>query len=126
MAAIRSKGTAPERRVRKALRKLKLRYRSNVRGLPGTPDFALPDLQVMIFVHGCFWHRHPGCRYAFKPATRRAFWEAKFQANTTRDARVAARARRSGWHVWVLWECSLAKAEASIRARLRRLRPTGS
>ena len=120
MAAIRGKDTAPELQVRSIVHGLGYRYRLNVRGLPGSPDLVLPRLDTVIFVHGCFWHRHPGCRYATTPATRKRFWQNKFDANTARDRRVTRQLRRLGWSVLTVWECQLKRPEAVVD-RLERL-----
>jgi DNA mismatch endonuclease (patch repair protein) len=106
MAAIRGSNTAPERRVAAALRNLGHRPRRNHENLPGRPDFVLPRAKVIIFVHGCFWHRHRGCKFTTTPTTRSRFWKAKFEANVARDRRVTAALRRTGWHVLTVWECA--------------------
>jgi DNA mismatch endonuclease (patch repair protein) len=120
MSAIRGKDTGPERTVRSIVHGLGYRYRLNVRDLPGSPDLVLPRLDTVIFVHGCFWHRHSGCRYATIPATRKRFWQDKFDANTARDRRVTGRLRRLGWSVLTVWECQLKRPEAVVD-RLERL-----
>jgi DNA mismatch endonuclease, patch repair protein len=88
MARIRARDTQPELRVRRALHAAGFRFRLHRRGLPGTPDIVLPRFRTVIFVHGCFWHRHPGCRMASVPKTRSGFWDAKFTANVEREIRV--------------------------------------
>src|SRR5437879_2812716 len=90
MRAVRSKGTAPEKTVRKLLLELHLHFRSQAKDLPGTPDLVLSDRHVAVFVHGCFWHGHSNCRRALLPATRRGFWTRKVASNKRRD-RAAAR-----------------------------------
>lgn len=121
MAAIRSKNTAPELRVRRALHAAGLRYRLHDRMLPGTPDLVFPSRRVVVFVHGCFWHCHSGCRYAQLPKSRHEFWRLKLEANVARDARQRNALRRLGWRVLVIWECrtrdahSLAQLAASIK-----------
>ena len=107
MAGIRGKGTRPEMVVRRALHALGFRYRLNVRSLPGTPDLVLPKGRVVVFVHGCYWHRHEGCRYATTPATNTEFWNSKFTANVARDARNVRDLRGAGWRVGIIWECAL-------------------
>jgi DNA mismatch endonuclease (patch repair protein) len=107
MAGIRSRDTRPEVALRQALHSRGLRYRLHGAGLPGRPDLVLPRHRVVIFVHGCFWHRHPECRYATTPATREAFWAAKFEANVARDKRVEAELLAMGWRVGIVWECAL-------------------
>jgi len=105
MAKIRQKHTGPEIKVRSLLHRMGLRFRLHRRELPGSPDIVLPRLSTAIFVHGCFWHRHPGCRLASTPKTRTQFWDDKFAANVARD-RTAIRALKAlGWRVLVVWEC---------------------
>src|SRR5262249_49101257 len=81
------------------------------RKLPGRPDLALPRHNAVVFVHGCFWHRHPNCRFAYTPKSRKAFWLAKFQSNVERDRKVKRALVRLGWRVFVIWECQVAKAD---------------
>lgn len=119
MASIRGKDTKPEMVVRRLLHAMGYRFRLHRRDLPGTPDIVLPGRQAVIFVHGCFWHRHSGCRLAAVPATRRDFWEAKIAANKARDRRAVAQLRRNGWRVAVVWECQTRKP-SGLDARLRR------
>ena len=105
MRAIRGGNTQPEMRVRRYLHATGLRFRLHDRSLPGRPDLVLPGRKVAIFVHGCFWHQHPGCPYAAKPATRPDFWQAKFEANKARDASAVDRLTALGWQVFTIWEC---------------------
>ena len=107
MANIRGKNTRPEIALRRALHALGLRFRLHGKRLPGTPDIVLPRWKAAIFVHGCFWHRHEGCRFASSPATRREFWEDKFAANVSRDRRDQELLVNTGWRVRVIWECDL-------------------
>lgn len=118
MAAIRGRDTTPERRVRSLLHQLGYRFRLHRRDLPGSPDIVLPKHHTVVFVHGCFWHRHPGCRYTTTPRTRTAFWQAKFRQNVERDARQISELRAAGWSVVVVWECELRGIEA-LTTRLR-------
>jgi DNA mismatch endonuclease (patch repair protein) len=104
MSRIRSKNTKPEIMVRSILHRLGYRF-SLHRKLPGRPDIVLPKYRAVIFVHGCFWHRHKGCRDASKPGTRPEFWQKKFSDNTSRDKRNCAELRKLGWEVIVIWEC---------------------
>lgn len=109
MSRIRSRDTEPERRVREVLRSLRYKFREQAADLPGRPDFVLLHHRVAIFVHGCFWHRHRGCRFAYSPKTRVRFWKAKFQENVRRDRRVKDQLRRAGWATLVVWECMTRK-----------------
>lgn len=105
MAQIRSKNTQPEILVRSELHRMGLRFRLHAKALPGRPDIVLPRWRTAIFVHGCFWHRHTGCRWAYSPKSRVPFWESKFAGNVARDRRSRAALARLGWRVVVLWEC---------------------
>ena len=98
--------------VRRALHALGFRFRLHRRDLPGSPDIVLPRHRSVIFVHGCFWHRHAGCRRTTMPKTRAAFWQAKFDANQARDAQVEDALRRAGWWVHVIWECETTTSAA--------------
>lgn len=102
---MRQAGTLAELEVRRVLSSMGVRYRVNVNSLPGSPDVANIRRQFAVFVHGCFWHRHPGCRYATTPKTNRAFWADKFAANVSRDRRAKKALERRGFHVVVVWEC---------------------
>jgi DNA mismatch endonuclease (patch repair protein) len=124
MAAVGSKDTAPELAVRRLLHALGFRFRLHRRDLPGTPDIVLPGRRKAIFVHGCFWHGHPGCRFATRPATRPEFWAEKIGRNQTRDRIAVARLRRLGWSVATVWECSLRRPE-HVAARLYRFLNSG-
>lgn len=110
MSRIRSKDTKPEEIVRKYLFSKGLRFRKNDRRYPGHPDVVLPKYKTVVFVNGCFWHRHEGCRYARTPATNREFWNQKFERNVERDAREQKELQEMGWKVIVVWECELKKA----------------
>ena len=110
MKGIRSKDTQPEMIVRKYLHAHGFRYRLHARELPGSPDLVLPRYRVAILVHGCFWHRHRGCKYATTPTNNAEQWKRKFEANTERDARKEAALRAAGWRVIVIWECELRNA----------------
>ena len=120
MAAVRQRGTAPERVVRRLLTALGVRYRLNVRMLPGTPDIVNQRRRLVVFVHGCFWHRHPGCSRATTPRRNRRFWTEKFVANIQRDRRSLMALRRLGFSVVIVWECET-RDEARLVARLRDL-----
>ena len=107
MAAIKGHDTKPELALRKAIHARGFRYRLHVRDLPGRPDLVFPGRRAVVFVHGCFWHRHAGCPYATTPRTRPEFWAAKFTANVVRDRNQIAQLRSSGWRVAVVWECAV-------------------
>lgn len=122
MSRIRGRDTAPERAVRSMLRQMGFRISANRRGLPGTPDIVLARRKVAIFVHGCFWHRHSGCRFAYTPKSRVAFWTDKFRQNQQRDMLAVARLRRAGWRVWTIWECQAENPETLRRMLQYRMR----
>jgi DNA mismatch endonuclease (patch repair protein) len=105
MAAIRRADTVPEILVRRYLHGCGLRFRLHVRDLPGTPDIVLPCFNAVVCVHGCFWHRHPGCRFAAVPATRQELWSEKFDGNVRRDAENSELLEAMGWRLLVIWEC---------------------
>ena len=105
MARIQGRNTKPEMRVRSLLHRLGYRFRLHRAKLPGSPDIVLPCHRAVIFVHGCFWHRHAGCRGASNPKTRPEFWGAKFEANVRRDRNAVEALEGLGWRVLVLWEC---------------------
>lgn len=109
MSAVRSRDTKPELLLRRKLHSCGYRFRLCGRDLPGKPDIILPKYKSVIFVHGCFWHRHPGCRYASTPGTNREFWEKKFVENTERDRRQQEILRSMGWNVIVIWTCEIKK-----------------
>lgn len=114
MASIRSSNTMPEMKVRKLLHKHGFRYRLHPQGLPGRPDIVLPRYRVCIFIHGCFWHRHPECRYATTPKSREEFWRSKFEQNVKRDMRNRNELQQQGWRVFELWECGIRKPEVEM------------
>lgn len=111
MSLVRSRDTKPEMRVRKALHAAGLRYRLHDRRLPGVPDLVFPSRRVVVFVHGCFWHRHLDCPVARLPKSRLDFWEPKLAGNVARDARKQAELTALGWRVLVIWECETRKTE---------------
>jgi DNA mismatch endonuclease, patch repair protein len=116
MAAIRGRDTGPELAVRRALRGLGVGYRLHVKGLSGRPDIVMKGRRTIIFVHGCFWHRH-GCRAASTPKSRQDYWQPKFDGNVARDARNEQQLRATGWTVLVIWECET-KDAARLAQRL--------
>jgi DNA mismatch endonuclease (patch repair protein) len=118
MARIRGKDTGPEMRVRRVAHRMGLRFRLHRRDMPGSPDLVFPKHRLAVFVHGCFWHRHPGCARASTPASRVDFWQDKFDANVERDQRQQRALVERGWKVLVLWECEL-KDETALENALR-------
>ncbi len=109
MSRIRNKDTKPELTVRKFLHAAGFRYKLHDKKLPGKPDIVLPRYRTVIFVHGCFWHGHQGCRYFVVPKTRTDWWLDKINGNIEKDASAAADLRAMGWHVIEIWECQLKK-----------------
>jgi len=105
MAAIRGKDSKPEKIVRRVAHRLGYRFRLHRRDLPGKPDIVFPRLRKIVLVHGCFWHQHPGCSGATRPATRPEFWIPKLDANRARDRRISRELRSLGWKLLILWEC---------------------
>ncbi|MGV8120419.1 MAG: very short patch repair endonuclease [Candidatus Xenobiia bacterium LiM19] len=108
MSRIKGRDTAPEKKVRSVLYGLGYRFRICRSDLPGKPDIVLSKHKTVIFVHGCFWHRHPGCKYAYTPKTRQDFWIEKFSQNMKRDEKVEGELNDLGWKVIVIWECEIA------------------
>ena len=120
MASIRGRDTKPEMLVRRYLHGCGFRYSLTRKDLPGRPDLVLARYNAVVFVHGCFWHGHAGCRFATTPATRPEFWQAKLSANAVRDARVETELRIAGWRVAVVWECALRGEHSGALRRLAR------
>ena len=118
MGSIRGKHTTPEIIVRSSAHAIGLRFRLHTKGLPGRPDLVFPKHRTVIFVHGCFWHRH-SCKLAATPQTRPEFWQAKFAANVQRDARNRLRLEISGWRVLEIWECET-RDTIALRLKLAR------
>lgn len=117
MSRVRQKNTKPEIVVRQLLHAKGYRFRLHYRELPGTPDIVFPGRRKAIFVHGCFWHRHEGCKKASTPKTRRDFWQAKFAANQARDARKIAELHNLGWTTMIVWECEIRDGDLADRLR---------
>ena len=113
MSAIKAKDTTPELLVRHALHAMGYRYRLHRKDLPGKPDIVLPKHKIVIFVNGCFWHRHLGCKYASTPASNADFWMAKFEANIARDKKNYTQLEKLGWKVVVIWECEIRQGQIS-------------
>ncbi|WP_346424282.1 very short patch repair endonuclease [Pseudomonas syringae] len=107
MANIQGRDTQPELKIRKILHAAGYRFRLHYRRLPGKPDIVLPRYRLCIFVHGCFWHRHAGCKYTTFPKTRVDFWEKKFNDTVVRDEKNVSSLLEKGWRVFELWECGL-------------------
>ena len=107
MAAIKSNDTTPEVAVRKYLFSQGFRYRKNVKGMPGKPDIVLRKYNTCIFVNGCFWHKHEGCKYFVWPKSNTEFWKEKIESNIERDKRNYIKLEEDGWKVVVVWECEI-------------------
>lgn len=117
MSRVKSRDTRPEMIVRRLVHSMGYRFRLHRRTLPGSPDLVLPRHRRVLFVHGCFWHRHLGCVRTTTPRTRTHFWETKFRENIARDLRNETALRESGWEVLVIWECETQDL-ALLRQRL--------
>ena len=111
MSRIRGRDTKPEMVVRRLVHALGFRYRLHRRDLPGSPDLVFRGRHKVIFVHGCFWHRHPGCKLAAVPKTGEDFWQRKFEQNVQRDRTVVELLKKNGWEVLIVWECETRKPE---------------
>ncbi|WXU25556.1 very short patch repair endonuclease [Bradyrhizobium sp. A5] len=126
MARVRGRDTKPEMRVRRALHAAGLRYRLHAKGLPGRPDLIFPSRRAVVFVHGCFWHRHPDpdCKLARLPKSRLDFWLPKLEGNRARDERVKAELKRLGWKVFEVWECQIKDDDLrAVAKRIKAIRP---
>lgn len=115
MSAVRGRNTKPEMAVRQLLHSMNYRYRLHKKGLPGSPDIVFGNRRKAIFVHGCFWHRHPGCSKSTVPKTRSEFWSQKFERNVERDRQVERCFAEMGWQSLVLWECETRALETLAR-----------
>ena len=118
MSRIRSKYTSPEKKVRSLLHQMGYRFRIHVKSLPGQPDIVLPKYKKVIFVHGCFWHLHKGCRDGTIPKTGRKNWKEKLERNIKRDKLHVKNLKKLGWKVLVLWECEIEKQIEDIKRKL--------
>jgi DNA mismatch endonuclease (patch repair protein) len=119
MRAIRSTGMKPEMLVRRLVHSLGYRYRLHRHDLPGRPDLVFSRSRKIIFVHGCFWHQHPGCKLAHRPRSNLDYWTGKLARNVARDVAHLAALKKDGWKVLVIWECQT-KKDARLAARVRR------
>ena len=120
LAFVKSKNTKPEKVVRSALFAMGKRFRIHIKELPGSPDVVLPRYKMVIFVHGCFWHRHPGCKFAYVPKTNKEFWSTKFRQNQERDVRNEMQLKKLGFHCVIIWECET-KQPLLLQNKLRLL-----
>lgn len=123
MQSVSSKDTGPELIVRSAAHRLGLRFRLHRKDLPGKPDLVFPRYRIALFVHGCFWHRHKGCRKASMPKSNRAFWSLKFDRNISRDRKNVLDLRRLGWRVVVIWQCEVGTVPDAMRLLEHKLMP---
>ncbi|MBF6183333.1 very short patch repair endonuclease [Nocardia otitidiscaviarum] len=123
MRAVRSSNTAPEMAVRRFLHAAGLRYKLHDQRLPGKPDVVFPNRRLVLFVHGCFWHQHPGCEAANRPASNTDYWTRKLDSNVARDKRRQADLETQGWKVLTIWECQT-RDLASLSELLRKIRDT--
>lgn len=129
MSRIRGKNTKPELAARSMLHRLGYRFRIADKSLPGKPDIVLPRYRAVVFVHGCFWHRHPKCKYAYTPKSRCEFWSQKFKANILRDETNFSLLKEAGWLPIVVWECeikrdaivTLGRVSKVLQRRLKKL-----
>lgn len=118
MRKVRRENTVPEMIVRRVLHRMGYRFRLHRRDLPGRPDIVLPKHKAVVFVHGCFWHGHPGCRRATRPTSNVEFWTHKLDRNTERDRKAIAALEEMGWRVLVLWECEV-KITAAMESMIK-------
>jgi len=125
MGRVRNKDTKPELQVRSLLHRNGFRFRLHKSDLPGKPDIVLVKYRTVIFVHGCFWHRHEGCQDTTTPKTRTSFWKNKFRDNTERDKRTTKALRAAGWKVIVVWECETKKPDVLLKRLKATIKPEG-
>lgn len=111
MSLIRGKDSSPELKLRRLVHGMGFRYRLHVKNLPGKPDLVFPSRRAVIFMHGCFWHRHPGCKLARMPKSKLDFWRPKLEGNRERDLQNQEMLKKLGWRVLVVWECEMANIE---------------
>ncbi|MCP1642028.1 DNA mismatch endonuclease (patch repair protein) [Pseudomonas citronellolis] len=120
MGKIKGRNTKPEMVVRSLCHAMGLRFRLHRKDLPGSPDLVFPKYRLCLFVHGCFWHRHPGCKYAYTPKTRLDFWLPKLQRNMERDQEKEEALRALGWRVEVVWECET-KSDETLHEKILKI-----
>jgi DNA mismatch endonuclease (patch repair protein) len=120
MSRIRGRDTKPERLLRSLFHRAGLRFRKNVTSLPGKPDIVLPKHRAVVLVHGCFWHRHSGCRFTTTPKANPSFWAQKFADTVERDRKAEAALRKHGWRVFTVWECELRSQPAKVAGEVAR------
>lgn len=118
MSRIKSGHTKPEKTVRSLLYKMGCRFRLHYKKLPGRPDIVLPKYKTVIFVHGCFWHRHKGCKDATMPKSNICFWQKKLSGNVARDRKKQRELKKNGWKVIVVWECEVEKSIDEVAAKI--------
>lgn len=118
MSRIRATNTGPEKVVRSLLHKMGYRFRLHRRDLPGVPDIVLSKYSTVIFVHGCFWHRHPRCKYTYTPKSRLDFWSQKFEENVMRDKNNLSLLKKAGWLPIVVWECEIKHNAYAVLGRV--------
>lgn len=123
MSRIGSKDTSPEKKVRSILHQMGYRFRLHVKGLPGQPDIVFPKYKKVIFVHGCFWHLHKGCRDGTIPKTQRQKWRTKLERNVKRDKAHIKQLRKTGWKALVIWECEVEKRISKVEKSIARFLP---
>lgn len=121
MSRIRGKDTKPELAVRSLLHRRGYRFRLSEKTLPGKPDIVLPKYRAAILVHGCFWHRHSGCKYAYTPKSRLDFWNRKFEENIARDENNLSRLHQAGWLPIVIWECEIKRNPDAMLDKISRI-----
>jgi len=119
MSRIKDRDTGPEMAVRSALHKCGFRFRLRGKDLPGKPDIVLPKYKTVIFVHGCFWHRHENCKYCYTPKSHEEFWHTKFQRTIERDAENMQAIKQQGWLPLIIWECELKDNPDAVIVRIR-------